>query len=96
MPFGVVRVGVDESNTGFDDVWLQEPGAQTSSFTRGWEQRPREVGDWVHAEGFVATGAGVTISSSVGAWDWVDPTGAYPATQPVLAPEVRIFFYTCF
>lgn len=89
VPFGVVRVGIDESNAGFDDVWLQQPGAPTPTFQRGWEQRPREVSDWVHAEGFTGKHAGVTISSSVGAWDWVDPTGAYPATQPVLAPEVR-------
>ena len=88
VPFGVVRVGVDESNEGFDDVWLQQPGAASTKLQRGWQQRPREISDWIHAEGASAATAGVTISSSVGAWDWVDPTGAYPATQPVLAPEV--------
>ena len=90
VPFGVVRVGVDESNEGFDDVWLQQPGPQTPAFLRGWQQRPREVSDWVHAEGISAAGTGVTISSSVGAWDWIDPTNAYPAAQPVLAPEMLV------
>ena len=91
VPFGVVRVGVDESNEGFDDMWLQQPGAASTQLQRGWQQRPREISDWIHAEGASASAAGVTISSSVGAWDWVDPTGAYPATQPVLAPEVSRF-----
>ena len=87
-PFGVVRVGVDEAEAGFHDMWLQAPGPAASAFERGWAMRPREVGDWVRAEGARSGGPGVTLSSSVGAFDWVDPTNAYPPEQPVLAPEM--------
>ena len=87
-PFGVVRVGVDEAEDGFHDMWLLQPSATVPKFERGWAMRPREVGDWVRAE--LSDAIGVTISSSVGAFDWVDPTGAYPASQPVLAPEMLL------
>ena len=89
-PFGVVRVGIDEAEVGFRDMWLQSPGPTVGAFERGWAMRPREVGDWIRAEGARSGGPGVTLSSSVGAFDWLDPTGAYPPEQPVLAPEMLL------
>jgi isopenicillin N synthase-like dioxygenase len=50
-PFGVVRVGIDEAEAGFRDMWLQSPGPTVGAFERGWAMRPREVGDWIRAEG---------------------------------------------
>jgi hypothetical protein len=92
VPFGVVRVGTDKYTSAaggaFRDLWLTDPPATLQPFERAWAMRPREVGDWVRAE--VAAGVGVTVSSSVGVFDWVDPTGAYPASQPVLAPEMLV------
>lgn len=88
--YGVSRVGIDEAEDGFNDVWLLDPGPTAPKFDRGYALRPREIGDWIRAEGPSASGGGVTLSSSVGCWDWVDPTGAYPATQPVLAPEMLV------
>jgi alpha-mannosidase len=87
-PFGVVRVGLDEAEAGFRDMWLLNPAANVGSFERGWAMRPREIGDWMRVE--CSDAVGVTISSSVGAFDWTDPTGAYPSYQPVLAPEMLL------
>jgi len=87
-PFGVVRVGLDEAEAGFRDMWLLNPAANVDSFDRGFAMRPREIGDWIRVE--CSDAVGVTISSSVGAFDWTDPTGAYPPSQPVLAPEMLL------
>ena len=87
-PFGVVRVGLDEAEAGFMDMWLLDPAANVDAFERGWAMRPREIGDWIRAE--TSSAVGVTLSSSVGAFDWTDPTGAYPPSQPVLAPEMLL------
>ena len=87
VPFGVVRVGLDEAENGADDVWLQRPGPEVPQFERAWAIHPREVSDWIHAEG---DGVGVMISSSVGVFDFSDCSGRYPGTQPVLQPELML------
>lgn len=89
-PFGVVRVGLDEYEDGYNDMWLTSPGPQMSKFDRAWAMRPREIADWIRCEGLLKSNVGVTISSSVGSFDWTDPTNAYPQTQPVLAPEMLL------
>jgi alpha-mannosidase len=89
-PFGVVRVGLDEYEDAFHDMWLTSPGPQLSKFERAWAMRPREISDWVRCEGLVDKNIGVTISSSVGSFDWVDITNVYPSTQPVLSPEMLL------
>lgn len=89
-PFGVVRVGLDEYEDAFHDMWLTSPGPQLSKFERAWAMRPREIGDWIHCEGMQGSNTGVMISSSVGSFDWMDSTNAYPQTQPVLAPEMLL------
>eukprot|EP00811_Abedinium_folium_P002192 NODE_12008_length_1252_cov_3.080000.p1 GENE.NODE_12008_length_1252_cov_3.080000~~NODE_12008_length_1252_cov_3.080000.p1 ORF type:complete len:401 (+),score=113.19 NODE_12008_length_1252_cov_3.080000:102-1205(+) len=87
-PFGVVRVGHDEALQGDMDTWLANPGPEVPKFERGWAQRPREILDWIHAEG---EGVGVTIASpDVGTWDWQDASGAYSSESIVLAPEMLI------
>ena len=86
-PFGVVRVGQDEAENGTDDTWLTSPGSDVPLFERAWAIHPREVADWMHAEG---DGVGVMLSSPVGVFDFVDCSGRYPATQPVLAPELLL------
>jgi alpha-mannosidase len=88
VPFGVVRVGQDDAEDGFDDVWLLNPYPTTPRFERAWAIRPREIGDWIRSE--LSGDTGVTLSSSVGAFDWVDVTGTYPSVQPVLAPEMLV------
>jgi len=88
VPFGVVQVGTDEAEDGYNDLWLLEPPAHMNKFDRAWNIRPREIGDWIHTD--LQGTNGVTISSSVGAFDWIDITGVYPSTQPVLAPEMLI------
>jgi hypothetical protein len=86
VPFGVVRVGQDENEHAVDDTWNNHPGAHYDAFERGWRLRPREVQDWVSAE--YSDTFGVTLSSPVGAWDWIDATGKYSEVSPVLAPEM--------
>jgi alpha-mannosidase len=53
------------------------------------EVHPREVQDWFHASDGKT---GVTISSSVAVFDWMDPTAKkapYPTLQPVLLASRR-------
>jgi alpha-mannosidase len=87
-PFGVVRVGLDEAEDGYHDMWLRQPGPQLPKFERAWAMSPREVGDWVRAEATATVG--VTLSSSVGAVGWRDATGAYGDDATVLAPEMLL------
>ena len=86
-PFGVVRVGLDEAEDGDDDVWLTKPGPEVPLFERAWAIHPREIADWMHAEGD-ASGAGVLISTSVGVMDFSDCTGLYDSARAVLEPEL--------
>ncbi len=91
VPFGVVRVGVDEAENGADDVWLTNPGPEVPPFERGWRMHPREISDWMAAEGDAdGSTPGLLIGSSVGTFDWVDGSGAHPADRVVLAPELLL------
>jgi alpha-mannosidase len=79
VPMGVVEVGKDEiaGAAGFSKP--------TQIYkTPCKEVHPREVQDWFS----VSDGkAGITISSSVAVFDWIDPTDnpvTYPVLQPVL------------
>ena len=90
VPFGVVRVGQDEAESGEDDVWLTDPGPAVPPFERGWAMRPREMGDWMSADGSAGQAAGLLLSSSVGTCDWVDATEAYSQQAVVLAPELLL------
>jgi len=92
VPFGRVRVGIDENNEDAQPhakhhAWEYRPGPSTPKFERGWAQRPRAVSDWVHAEG---ESAGLLISSSVGVWDWQDASNRYGPNATVLAPELLL------
>ena len=51
--------------------------------------RPREMGDWMSADGSAGQ-AGLLLSSSVGTCDWVDATEAYSQQAVVLAPELLL------
>ncbi len=79
VPFGIVRVGVDE---------LQEAAGERY-LTPCPEMHPRSILNWMSAsdEQF-----GVTISSSVVAWDYLDPkntTGPANVLQPILIASRR-------
>lgn len=79
VPMGVVEVGKDEIKGAAGERYKQ-PCA---------EVRPREVQDWFHASDGAS---GVTISSSVAVFDWVDPTdnpASYSVLQPVLLASRR-------
>jgi alpha-mannosidase len=74
VPMGVVEVGKSEIAGAAGERYV-EPCA---------EVHPREVIDWFSASN---GDFGVTISSSVAVFDWIDPTGAtvdYPVLQPLL------------
>ena len=79
VPMGVVEVGKDEipGAAGFS-----KPDQIYSTICK--DVHPREVQDWFS----VSDGkAGITISSSVAVFDWIDPTDnpvTYPVLQPVL------------
>lgn len=94
VPYGVVQVGVDEAEDGFNDMWLLSPPPSMDKFSRAWLIRPREISDWIRVdgvgEGSASTAPGVTLSSSVGAFDWTDITAAYGPSQVVLAPEMML------
>ena len=79
VPMGVIEVGKDEiaGAAGFS-----KPNQIYSTPCKN--VHPREVQDWFS----VSDGkAGITISSSVAVFDWIDPTDnpvAYPVLQPIL------------
>jgi alpha-mannosidase len=79
VPMGVVRVGKDEISgaAGFSKA--------TQIYSTPCSQiHPREVQDWLSASDGKS---GITISSDVAVFDWIDPTPgktAYPVLQPVL------------
>lgn len=79
VPLGVVDVGKSEIEVVPGKSYYDYEYSQPCS-----EIRPREVQDWFHAnDGEI----GVTVSSSVAVFDWVDPTDdpvSYPVLQPVL------------
>ena len=79
VPMGVVEVGKDEIAGA---AGLSTPRQIYSTPCK--DVHPREVQDWFS----VSDGkAGITISSSVAVFDWIDPTDnpvAYPVLQPVL------------
>jgi alpha-mannosidase len=78
-PFGVVEVGKDEM-----------PGAAGERYTIPCKDlHPRGIENWISASG---AEFGLTLSSSVGAMDYVDPTGkGYENTilQPILLASRR-------
>lgn len=79
VPMGVVRVGKDEIRgaAGFSK-------ASQIYNTPCAEVHPREVQDWFSASD---GNTGITISSDVAVFDWIDPTtnpAGYPVLQPVL------------
>lgn len=74
VPMGVVQVGKDEIRGAAGERYVQPCK----------DVRPREVQDWFHASDGKS---GVTISSSVAVFDWIDPTTtpvSYPVLQPIL------------
>ncbi len=78
-PFGVVEVGLDEM-----------PGAAGERYTVPCKElHPRGIENWINASG---KEFGVTLSSSVVAMDYVDPTGEglpYTILQPILLASRR-------
>lgn len=74
VPFGAVTIGTDELKGNGGDFYSGEVS----------KIRPRAIGNWISANG---SNFGVTISSSVAAADWIDPTdtlNARPIVQPIL------------
>lgn len=79
VPFGVVEVGKDEIDGA---AGFSKPEQIYSTPCRN--VHPREVQDWFSASDGTC---GITISSDVAVFDWIDPTDApvdYPVLQPVL------------
>ena len=79
VPFGAVEVGKGEI-----------AGAAGERYTTPCsEVHPRGIQNWIGASG---SGFGVTLSSSVAAADWIDPTDtstSYPILQPILLASRR-------
>lgn len=79
VPMGVVEVGKDEIEGA---AGFSKPEQIYSTPCR--DVHPREVQDWFSATDGVH---GITISSDVAVFDWIDPTDSpvdYPVLQPVL------------
>jgi alpha-mannosidase len=72
VPFGTVEVGKSEMKGAAGERYRQEVSTI----------RPRSIQNWI---GVSDENFGVTISSSVSVWDYVDPTDA-PKSLPVLQP----------
>ncbi len=107
-PFGKVEVGKDdvqrqlafqvkrtkeeiqayESLRGTD---LEKWKRLRRSFYAKTPVRPREIQNWIHAGDGEA---GITIASSVIAWDYLDAS-AQPVTYPVLQPVLLCSAYSC-
>lgn len=75
VPMGVVEVGKSEL-----------PGAAGHMYKQACKEvHPREVQNWFSVNN---SDFGVTISSSVAVFDYIDPT-ATPANRPVLHPQMK-------
>jgi alpha-mannosidase len=84
VPMGVVEVGKSEIEGAAGKSASYIDYTQICS-----EVHPREVQDWFHANNGEW---GVTMSSSVAVFDWIDPTDQpvnYPVLQPVLLASRR-------
>jgi len=108
VPFGKVEVGRDEvqPQLAFEVKMSKEEIDRINRLRRddlpAWKRwrryhsgktpvRPREVQNWIHAgDGR----AGVTIGSSVIAWDYLDASAA-PVGYPVLQPVLLCSAYSC-
>lgn len=81
VPFGVVRVGKDEI-----------PQAAGERYTTpAAEVRPRGIDNWI---GVSNDRFGLTMTSSVAAWDFQDPTDD-PLSSPVLQPILLASRHSC-
>jgi alpha-mannosidase len=84
VPMGVVEVGTSEIKGAAGKSASYIDYTQTCA-----EVHPREVQDWFHANN---GDWGVTMSSSVAVFDWIDPTANpvnYPVLQPILLASRR-------
>ncbi len=86
VPMGVVRIGKDEITgaAGFSKA-SQIYGTKCSTV------HPREVQDWFSASD---GNTGITISSDVAVFDWIDPTSA-PASYVILQPVLLASRKSC-
>jgi alpha-mannosidase len=86
VPMGVVRIGKDEiaGAAGFSKASqiYSTPCAQV---------HPREVQDWFSASDGIN---GITISSDVAVFDWIDPTSS-PASYAILQPVLLASRKSC-
>lgn len=79
VPFGQVRVGIDELEGAAGERYVQDCS----------DVHPREVQNWMSCSDDKMK---VTLSSSVAVMDWIDPTDDpvdYPVLQPVLLASRR-------
>jgi alpha-mannosidase len=81
VPFGVVEVGRDEVERAGADKPVYEGGPTYNEDNR--TMRPREVQNFISASD---ENLGVTMSSSVAACDYLDPSTLRPAPYPILQP----------
>ena len=81
VPFGTVEVGNDEMKAAAGERYTTEVSAI----------RPRSIQNWI---GVSDNDIGVTISSSVAVWDYVDPTDQ-PMSSPVLQPVLLASRKSC-
>ena len=81
VPFGVVRVGKDE---------IPRPAGERYT-TPAAEVRPRGIDNWI---GVSNDRYGLTMTSSVAAWDFQDPTDD-PQSSPMLQPILLASRHSC-
>ena len=81
VPYGVLRAGKDEM-----------PGTAGVEFDEAKDIRPRAIGNWIGVSG---KDFGVTLSSSAGTADYVDPT-SQPATNTILQPILFASRKSCY
>ena len=80
VPYGVLRIGKDEM-----------PGDAGEGYADNIDQRPRGIGNWIGVSG---KDFGVTLSSSVAAADYIDPTDN-PLVNTVLQPVLLASRKSC-
>jgi alpha-mannosidase len=86
VPMGILKVGQDEMK-GSPGGWTAE-----GTYSRNASEiHPREVQDFITAYN---NNLGLTISSSVAVWDYIDPT-AEPVDYPVLQPLILATRKSC-
>ncbi|MFA5263273.1 MAG: glycosyl hydrolase-related protein [Opitutaceae bacterium] len=93
VPMGVVEIGKDEIPTTGGYAYGPPSSPRTLVYSEQCRDiHPRQMQDFVDASD---TRGGLTMSSSVSVFDWIDPTAKNPSQKPLLQPVLLASRKSC-